>query len=113
MSDPSSRPIWPRFDPSQVARLTAHEAAAALVEVATIQAALVARLQVASPSATRNETAKDGRLLTPVQAAERLGVTVRWLYRHADQLPFTRRLGRKTVRFLESGLERHIRERRS
>lgn len=44
------------------------------------------------------------RLLTPDEAAALLGVTVRWLYRHAGQFTFTRKLSRKVLRFHGPGL---------
>lgn len=47
-------------------------------------------------------------LLTPAQAAERLGVSVRWLYRHAKSLPFVRRLSRRALRFDPAGLRRWV-----
>ena len=52
------------------------------------------------------------RLLTPEEAAGRLSVTVRWLYRHSGQLPFTRKLSRKVLRFEAAGLERWLKEQR-
>ena len=52
------------------------------------------------------------RLLSPQEAASRLGVTTRWLYRNAKRLPFTRKLTARTLRFHEAGLERFIREKR-
>lgn len=52
------------------------------------------------------------RLLTPQEAADRLNVNRTWMYRHADTLPFTRRLGTKTLRFSERGLERWMESRR-
>lgn len=48
------------------------------------------------------------RLLTPEEASALLGVTVRWLYRHAGQFTFTRKLSRKMLRFHEAGLRRYI-----
>lgn len=48
------------------------------------------------------------RLLTPEEAAEMLGQNVRWLYRRASNLPFTRRLSRKSLRFSEKGLRRWL-----
>jgi predicted DNA-binding transcriptional regulator AlpA len=51
-------------------------------------------------------------LLTPEVAAQRLGQTRRWLYRHAKTLPFARRLSRKALRFSERGLERWLAARR-
>ena len=47
------------------------------------------------------------RLLTVQEAAQRLAVTPRWLYRHAGDLPFTVRLGR-LLRFSERGLDRWL-----
>jgi excisionase family DNA binding protein len=44
-------------------------------------------------------------LLTVDEAAERLGVARSWLYRHAKALPFTRKLGHRTLRFDARALE--------
>jgi excisionase family DNA binding protein len=46
------------------------------------------------------------KLLTPDEAAAIIGVKKEWLYRHAKQLPFARRLSRKAMRFNEAGLRR-------
>ncbi len=43
-------------------------------------------------------------------AAERLGVSTRYLYKNAHTLPFTVRLGRRLV-FSTSGIARYIRQR--
>lgn len=51
-------------------------------------------------------------LLMPEEAASRLSVSVRWLYRHAGNLPFTRKLSRKVLRFDEAGLERWLKDQR-
>jgi predicted DNA-binding transcriptional regulator AlpA len=48
------------------------------------------------------------RLLTPEETAAILDVDVRWLYRHAAKLPFTRRISRKNLRFSEAGLRRWL-----
>jgi len=48
------------------------------------------------------------RLLTAEDAAKRLGVSRRYIYSHADTYAFTRRLGPKTLRFSERGLERWL-----
>lgn len=47
-------------------------------------------------------------LLSPNEAAELLGVTPRWLYRHYKQLPFSRKISRKVLRFSEAGLHRWL-----
>ena len=64
---------------------------------------IVAALQNASGHAPEKD-----RLLTPEQAASILGQNVRWLYRHAATLPFTRRISRKNLRFSEAGLRRWL-----
>jgi len=53
-------------------------------------------------------TPEPDRLLKPEEAASLLGVSVGWLYRHASQFAFTRRLSRKVLRFQESGVRRFI-----
>jgi predicted DNA-binding transcriptional regulator AlpA len=51
------------------------------------------------------------RLLTAAEAAQKLSATEDWLYRHANTLPFTVRLGKKHLRFSAAGMERYIRQR--
>jgi hypothetical protein len=51
-------------------------------------------------------------LLTPEKAAAILAVDKKWLYRHAKQLPFTRKLSRKAMRFNEAGLRRWMASRK-
>ena len=53
------------------------------------------------------EAAPD-QLLTPEAAADRFGVSKRWLLEHADQIPGVHRLSRKIVRFSERQLERFL-----
>ena len=45
-------------------------------------------------------------LLTIDEVAKRTGMSKDWLYRNARRLPFARRIGRRTLRFSESALER-------
>ena len=52
-------------------------------------------------------------LLTVGQAAARLGVARTWLYRNAKALPFTRKLGHRTLRFDARALERWATTRRA
>jgi predicted DNA-binding transcriptional regulator AlpA len=52
------------------------------------------------------------RLLDFKQAAEKLSVTVDWLYHHYKSLPFWVRVGRRP-RFSENGIEEYIRKRRN
>ena len=95
-------------NPQLIDGLGPEEAATAIAELARIQAALAARLRQAPRPNAPPSTPQPDRLLEPAEAASRLGVTVRWLYRHANQLPFTRRLGRKVLRFSEAGLQRFL-----
>jgi predicted DNA-binding transcriptional regulator AlpA len=44
------------------------------------------------------------RLLDAVEAAKMLSMSEDWLYRHAKKLPFTRKLGPKTLRFSYQGI---------
>ena len=48
------------------------------------------------------------RLLTVEEVATRLGVDEQWVYRHAAEWDFTRRLGRRTLRFSEAGLRDYL-----
>ncbi len=54
---------------------------------------------------------KDGHgdedsMLTVKEAASLLNVKDRWLYRHGNRLPFTRRLSGRNLRFSKTGLLR-------
>lgn len=51
------------------------------------------------------------RLLSVKEAADRLGVDRRWLYRRADTLPFAKKIGPGTLRFSEKGLNRWMERR--
>jgi predicted DNA-binding transcriptional regulator AlpA len=53
-------------------------------------------------------SAAPDRLLDVTEAAALLCVAPRWLYRHASNLPFTRRIGAKALRFSERGLHRWL-----
>jgi hypothetical protein len=96
-------------DPATVSEIPPEEVAALMGDLAGAQAVLAARLRVPSgPPARARSQAEADRLLTPEEAAGVLGVGVRWLYRHARQLAFTRRLSRKMLRFSEVGLRRYM-----
>ncbi len=60
----------------------------------------------AAPRMRADRDLPAGSLLTVNEAAERLGVSVSWLYRNAKDLPFTRKLGHRTLRFDARALER-------
>jgi predicted DNA-binding transcriptional regulator AlpA len=46
------------------------------------------------------------RLLTAEEAGEMISMSEDWLYRHAKTLPFTRKIGPKTLRFSYQGIVR-------
>jgi len=54
-------------------------------------------------------TQEHDELLVVEAAAERLGISRDYLYRHSQEYPFTRRQGRKLL-FSALGIERHIRQ---
>ena len=79
-------------------------------ELAKLDTLLLARLLTAS-NGTAETWLKRDRLLGVADAAAKLGATRDWVYRNADHLPFTVRLGKKQLRFSEAGIERYIRHR--
>jgi hypothetical protein len=102
------------LDPRRVTELSPTEAATALVELATLQAAVAARLRSTPSGDHAVGTAPEAdRLLTAEDVAERLNRSVDWVYRHARHWPFTRRLARRTLRFSEAGLHRFLTQRRA
>ena len=81
--------------------------AAVMAQLLALQARVVARMTAA---ATGRDEGPD-RLLTVKQAAPILGMSADWLYRNADRLPFTRRTGRRALRFSERSLKRYLADR--
>src|SRR5262245_876757 len=76
-----------------------------LAQLAALQIALAARL--VQKSAT--EPAGDNDRLVDVQeAAEKLGFSTDWLYKHHHRLPFTVKVG-GALRFSQFGIDRWIR----
>src|SRR5690348_513944 len=64
-----------------------------------------ARLTAPRPAADRN--GHGDRLLTAYEVRARTTLSVAWLYRHSDVLPFTRRVGRKVL-FSEAALTKWL-----
>jgi predicted DNA-binding transcriptional regulator AlpA len=63
-------------------------------------------LTPSGPSAKESDFSN--KLLTAKQAADLLGVSEDWMYKHSSRLPFTVRLSRKAVRFDRKGLLRYL-----
>jgi predicted DNA-binding transcriptional regulator AlpA len=82
MSEPSINPFEPLID--------------------AIAEAVVKKL--ASQNGHRESKESEDRLLDATEAAKMLSMSEDWLYRHAKKLPFTRKLGPKTLRFSYQGI---------
>jgi excisionase family DNA binding protein len=73
-----------------------------LGELEEIRCTAIARLSAPAPVPLEDQ------LLDVEVAAQRLGVSKDYLYRHHAELPFTRRMG-KALRFSISGMEKWLR----
>lgn len=89
----------------RIAGIPEEQIPAVIAQLAAVQSQLAARL-LTNPSRRVAEPIEKDTLLTADQAAPLLGVTPHWLYRHWKQLPFARRLSRRTLRFSEIGLRK-------
>ena len=78
--------------------------------LAALQLRLTARQLQAQADRSADVDGGD-TLLRVGAAAERLGTSVDWVYRHADQLLFTVRTGRRQLRFSSQGIDRYIKQR--
>lgn len=90
--------------PERVNELAPDQARALLVQLATLQAPLLARALLLGGGRASGDS---DELLTVDVAARRLGLSEDWLYRHAGKLPFTVHVGRQ-VRFSARRLEAYI-----
>ena len=54
---------------------------------------------------------EDDRLVTAKEAGELLNVSRDWIYRHAHELPFTRRPTKRAVRFSYHGIQKWLKTR--
>ena len=100
--------------PHRVADIPTETILPLLCQLTALQNVLTARLLDRAISENgQPETPPHDRLLNVHQAATLLGVTVQWIYRHAHQLPFTRKLSRKALRFSESSLQKWLKTTRA
>jgi excisionase family DNA binding protein len=71
--------------------------------------ALLAAIASAEPANFRSvEPQQPDRLLTVAEVATRLGISRKHVYQRAHRWPFTRKLGVKSLRFEQRGLERWL-----
>jgi predicted DNA-binding transcriptional regulator AlpA len=89
------------------------EVASEQTRLAAVQTALAARLatRTTSPVSAKHRVCDD--LLKVEEAARRLGMSPTWVYKNAARLPFTHRIGRRTVRFSAAGIDRYLTKHRS
>jgi predicted DNA-binding transcriptional regulator AlpA len=100
-------------NPSRAGALPAEVVTALLARCAVVQSALVGRLLAGPLASTGNgDSIGEDRLLDAGEAAQRLGTSTDYLYRHSRTLPFTVRLGSR-LRFSARGIERFIRARQA
>ena len=81
--------------------LPAPELPRLLGELEEVRATALARLSAPATAQSADE------LLNVAEASRRLGTSTAYLYRHAAQFPFTRRMGRKLL-FSSAGLSQYI-----
>lgn len=99
-------------DPSRAANLPREALLSLLLRCSTVHGIISAQLaaMIAGNGQQQNTMAPD-RLLEVKETAERLAVPPDWVYRHANELPFTVRLGPGQLRFSSNGIDRYIRQR--
>jgi predicted DNA-binding transcriptional regulator AlpA len=90
-------------DPDSVPR---EEIPAALGALESLKAMLLSRLL----EYRAERQVQPDHLLNVDEAAQQLNASADWLYRNADKLPFTVRVGRN-LRFSAQGVQRYIRSR--
>jgi predicted DNA-binding transcriptional regulator AlpA len=95
-------------DPSRISATPKEAIAELRGQIAKLDTLLLSRLFTGE----QTQPGTDGdRLLTAAEAAQKLGATEDWLYRHANTLPFAVRVGKKHLRFSEAAMGRYIRQR--
>jgi excisionase family DNA binding protein len=100
-------------EPSRATQIPREEAVALLNQLSTLQVALLrAACSPAAPAHCDAERPSEDLMLDVDEAAALLSVTSRWLYRHAKELPFTRPISRRIVRFSRAGILRWLASRR-
>ena len=91
-------------DPGRAVLLSPEERGRLIVQAAAVLAALGAGLALPED---KPQPEPSDRLLTAEQAAQRTGLTVKQI--KSRRLPFKRRIGHRTIRYSERGLERWLR----
>ena len=92
-------------DPRAVSEIPPETIPDILGEIERLRALLWAQMVAPGAKGRGEATAAEDTLLKPAEAAQRLGMSRDFLYRNADKLPFTRRLGPRRLRFSSLGIE--------
>lgn len=82
-------------DPEAVAGLPAATLAALSIQAAAVQTRISAQLLANGTSEAASTSTADDEMLTPIEAAELLKQSQRWLSRHARTLPFVKRISQR------------------
>jgi predicted DNA-binding transcriptional regulator AlpA len=90
-----------------IAQLPAENLPELLGELEVCRARATMRLHTPAPSTQQHD-----ELLDVAAAAERLGMSRDFVYRHADEFSFTRRIGRKLL-FSSLGIDKCIQQKKS
>jgi predicted DNA-binding transcriptional regulator AlpA len=97
--------------PDMITEIPVDAVPSLLGELEVVRARLWMRMLMNRVEPSTPNVRSHDRLLDPQEAANLIGVSIRWLYRHRRQLPFARPMSRKTLRFSSLGLQAWIAER--
>ncbi len=79
-----------------------------LGELEVVRATAMMKLSAPAPAHPPQQA---DALLDVTEAAQRLGMSEKYLYRHASRLPFTRHMGR-SLRFSSFGIAAYLKQKR-
>lgn len=102
-------------DPNRVDNIPTEELPDILADIERLRVRVWTRLNsppVRPESPNESDSESSDRLLDADGVAEVLNVTERYVYDHADEWPFTRRISRRKLRFSKRGLYRWLETRR-
>jgi excisionase family DNA binding protein len=102
MTEPRDTLLAVFDDPARLAEVPPPEARVLVAKLAPLLFGLFASAHASDGGASVTD-----RSLTVKEAADRLGVSPSYLYKHADDYSFSRREGRRLV-FSERGLDRYL-----
>jgi predicted DNA-binding transcriptional regulator AlpA len=107
-----SRPVTLDLDRllADIDRLPADQLPDAIGALESVKARAWARL--VRPESMEASPQDADQTVNVQDAARLLGMSPTWVYRHADTLPFTRRVGRRALRFSVAGIRRYLARRR-